>query len=345
MPPRHPARDPARPQLPGQLGRRPADPARLANTVRLTLTGVVPDHPLAADHLAGVPRWMPGGNFTYGTCGPTSVANHAVLTWRYLLGEDITVTDAQVYDLYRRSGNPGFDPATGAGDNGVDMSVMLAELVRNGIGITHADGTTETVKPLCFAAHAADTETVHAVTAIFGASLFGLDLDVAQQGQTVWDYRAGSPAWGGHATCAGSYTSASGAGQVDESNVTWAKVVGTTDLFIRHQLAEAYIPVWPALWDHPAFTAGVDRAALAADYTACTGRPFPLPVPPPEPAPPPPPAPEPPPAPDPDVIHVDAADTALAAAIPAGWAAARHTGKNAKAAKAVAAWLAAKGLP
>lgn len=266
---------------PGRLGRRPADPARLARTVRLRLTGALPEHPLTADHLTGVHRWMLGANNRFGTAGPAYVANSAVLTWRWLVGEDITVTDDAIFGLYRRSGNPGFDPSTGAGDDGVDMTVMLSALVSGGITITHADGKTETVKPLCFAAHDTDIDTVGAVTSIFGAGGFGLDLDDAQQAQTdagLWDYVAGSGQWGGHATLGGSYASPGGAGQRAGVNITWQLPVRTTDAFIAHQLAEAYVIVWELLWDHPAFRQGVDGAALASDYTACTGKPFPWPV-------------------------------------------------------------------
>lgn len=287
---------------------------------------------------------MLGGNDRFGTCGPTYVANSAVLTWHYLLGEDITVTDEQIWDLYRRSGNPDFDPeaqpdANGnvPGDGGVDMTVMLSELVKNGIAITHADGRVERVKPLCFAAHDTGIDTVRAVTSIFGADGFGLDLSVAQQAQTrkgVWDYVAGAREWGGHATLGGAYTSDTAAGHADETNVTWQLKVGMTDAFIAHQLAEGYAVVWEPLWDHPAFQAGIDQAALAADFTEFTGRQFPVPVPP-QPAPDP--APVPVPQTDPDL-------TDFARAIPARWPSAPHTGENKRAAHAVAALLEAKGL-
>jgi len=317
------------------LGRRPTDRRRLANTVRLRLTGTLPPHPLSADHLSQVPAWMLGANNRFRTCGPTSVANFAVLTWKYLLGMDITVTDDAVFDLYRRSGNPDFDPATGAGDNGVDMTVMLSALVSGGIEITHADGTTETVIPLCFAAHNTDVDTVRAVTSIFGASLLAVDLDIAQQSQTdatppLWDYVPGSGSWGGHAIPGGLYTSAAGAHAMDEEVISWKLKVGTTDAFIRHQLSEAYVPVFEPLWDHPVFQAGIDQAALAADYQACTGRPFPVPVPPPPPG---------PPAPGPD-----AADTAFWNAVRHWATGEHHVGDNAHAAASCRAWAKAKNL-
>jgi hypothetical protein len=74
--------------------------------------------------------------------------------------------------------------------------------------------------------------------------------------------------------------------------------------------------------------------------------PLSAPAPTPQPAPTPtptPPGPVPTPTPTPD-IHVDSADQALAAALPHGWAAEHHVGENGHAAKAIRAWLHAKGL-
>ncbi len=270
------------PTYPGRyLGLRRTDPERLRHTIRLPLTGATPGHPLVADHLARVPAWNGATNFHFGTCGPVSVVNSAIQTWKYLLGEDIAASDQAIYDLYTRSGNPDFDPATGADDFGVDMTVMLSALVKGGIMVQRASGQTEIVKPLCFAATPTAIDDVRAVTSIFGGALLAVTLQQAQQAQTgagLWDYSL-SPQWGGHAVLGGSYSSDMAAHHADEKVVTWMRPVGTTDDFMAHQLDEAYVVVWEPLWDHPAFQDGVDRAQLAADFAAETGRPFPFPAP------------------------------------------------------------------
>jgi hypothetical protein len=278
-------------------------------------------------------------------CGPCMCANSAILTWKALLGLDIAVADEDVFDLYRRSGNPNFDPATDAGDDGVDMTVMLAELVKNGMTITHSDGGRELVKPLLFGGISlAPYDNIHACTSVFGGIGFGLDLDTAQQAQTqkgLWDHVAGSAQWGGHATLGGSYTSATAAHGLDESLISWQMRVGTTPSFLGYQLSEAYGLVWPALWSHPAFQAGVDQAALIADYEALTGRSWAGP-PPAQPTPPVPPAPVPP-SPLPAGLVSYFTDPAMDR-----WAAARHTGKapggNAWAAQQFLAAQRASGL-
>lgn len=264
-----------------KLGRRPP---KNAPALRLSslLTGVVPAHPASVDHFAQVGRWFLGRNYEFGTCGPTSTANYLKLVFRYLVGEDVTITDDAILDLYRRSGNPNFDPATGADDNGVIMQTMLEALAAGGIDVVRADGTRENVKPVAFAQVNDDNlDEVRAAVAIFGGVLFGVDLEVAQQAQTdaqppLWDYRA-STDWGGHAIVAGLYTSATSGSDI--SVVTWAEVVGTTDAFCRSQLEEAWVVVLPQHLANPAFQQGIDLAALRMAYQQLTGRPLPIPAP------------------------------------------------------------------
>lgn len=322
-----------------KLGRLPSDPARLARMIELRFTGAaLPAHPVTADYLATIPEFNGTTNFSYGTCGPCSVANSAIVTWAHELGLTVSVADDDVYDLYRRSGNPGFDPATDAGDGGVDMTVMLDALVKGGIWLTHADGTRELAKPLAYAKYsAANIDALRAATSIFGGSLLAVDLQVAQQQQTdatpaVWDY-AKSADWGGHAIYGGAYTSETGAGQADESVVSWTQRVGVTDAFMARQLQETYIVVWPATWANPNFQAGVDQEALETDFQAVTGRAFPVPGPVPAPTPTPIPVPV-----------IDPADSALWASVQHWATGEHHIGDNAHAAQSVRNWAQAKGL-
>jgi hypothetical protein len=313
-----------------QLGLRPPS-NKPALMLAPALTGAVPAHPQGADHYSRVSNWFLGSNDRFGTCGPTSIANYLRVVFKYLLGEDVTVTDQAIFDLYRRSGNPRFNPATGADDNGVDMQTMLEAFAKGGIQVVRGNGTTEMVKPVCFAkAPATNLDDIRAVISIFGGILFGLDLETAQDAQTdqrppIWDYRK-SPSWGGHAVVGVGYTSAPAG--VDIRDVSWAKVVGTTDMFVTRQTGEAWVAVLQQHLDHPAFQEGVDLSALAADYTALTGRPFPV-------APTPSPVPMPTPSVDPDrqlLINLGP------------WMAAPHAGDNAAAVRYVQQWAEAKHL-
>lgn len=260
-----------------RLGRRPHDPARPLLRLADILTGAVPAHGVISDHLSRVTDWGLYGNDQYGDCGPTAVANSRKLTTRYLAATEESPAQDDVFDLYRRSGNPGFDPSTDTDDNGVVMADMLSAVVKGGIGGTRA---------VAYAAvDTSNLDEVRAAIDIFGFVLLGVDLDTAQQAQTdagLWDYKR-SPEWGGHAVLCGSYTSA--ARGRDLGVVTWAEVVGVTDAFATTQVPEAYVLIWPEHTRTEQFREGIDTAELNAAYMALTGRPGPFTEPGPDPAP------------------------------------------------------------
>lgn len=245
--------------------------------------GAIPPHPAAADHLGLVRTWGLYGNDRYGDCGPVSVANYIRLVSTYLTGVEVDVPLDAVFDLYRRSGNPDFNPDTGAGDNGVDMQTMLEAMYHGGIA---------GIKPVAFAAvNPTDPEVLRAAISIFGAVLFGSVLDTAQETQFesghAWDYLEGSPLWGGHATLVGQYTPPNGFS--DFSLVTWGQVQHATDRFVIRQNQEAWVVIMKDHFGTRAFQEGIDVNALAEDYKALTGHSLPFR-----------PSPDPTPAPDPD---------------------------------------------
>ena len=248
-----------------KLGRRPPIPDR--PRLRLgTYLRAIPTAPPSADHFARVPSWILGGNDRYSDCGPVSVANDRLLVSTYLTGKPQVVSKAAIFDLYRRSGNPGFDPATGSDDGGVVLQVMLEALLEGGI-----DG----VRPVAFASvDRTSLDEMRAAVAIFGSLLVGVNLDVAQQRQKLWDYRP-SAEWGGHAVMCGRYSESPDRTGV----VTWGAVTDVTDAFIAHQLDEAWVVIWPEHLGTRAFEEGLTLAALKADFLALTGRPM-LPQPP-----------------------------------------------------------------
>jgi hypothetical protein len=274
-----------------RLGRRPHDPDRPVLHLSQILTGQTPIHPVAVDHFSKVADWGLYTNDKYGVCGPTSVANSRKLTTRYLATAEQSPALVDVYDLYRRSGNPTFNPNTGEGDNGVDMATMLSAVHKGGIG---------GVKCLAYAkVDVANLDEVRAAIDIFGFLLLGVNLETAQQSEsTVWDY-VPSGEWGGHAVLTGVYTSKP---SNDVEVVSWAERIGVTDTFWERQVEEAWVVIWPELATTATFEQSIDKAALNAAYMALTGSPGPFVQPTPTPAPAPKPAPTP-------------ADRALAAAV------------------------------
>lgn len=310
------------------------------------LTGALPPVPVAVDHFKDATFGL-YGNDQYGDCGPTSVANLVRLVSKALTGTQVTPSQDDVFDLYRRSGNPNFDPTTDADDNGVDMQTMLEALLSGGIG----DGSGGVIKPVAFAkVKVTSDDELEAANAIFGGTLWGVTLETAQQAQTdakppVWDYKA-SGTWGGHAILNGKYNAQ------DEEVISWGLDVQTTEAFRQHQLEEAWVVIWQWNLDNPAFLAGVDVQKLADDYKALTGKTLPVPTPaptpqptpdptPPEPDPNPlPPAPGPnPPAPEPSEADLELLDSVE------DWAYVQHYyRRDRKVATAIRRWIAAKGF-
>jgi hypothetical protein len=233
--------------------------------------------PASADNMTGL-TFMMGGNDRFGTCGPTSVANYLVIDYAKH-GETITVTDDAIFELYRHAGNPGFDPATDADDNGVDMKKLLGAYAKHGLVITHQDGQPERVYPAGWAAldhH--DPGSLADGIGLAGAIVCGQALETAQQEQTsatppLWDYEQSDP-WGGHATVYGAYTGITEAGLKDATTASWTELIGTTDAYVGNQLDEAYVIVSPATAASDTFNEVVDAGSFAADFEAQTGQKF-----------------------------------------------------------------------
>lgn len=238
-------------------------------------TAAVPDYPPAADYMSHV---VPGldDNDQYGDCGPTSVDNHERITTLFEDGQQVDATLDEVFDLYRHSGCPDFDPETDADDNGVEMAVLLKAARDVGLGGRKIAAYGK-LRDISF-------ESVCAAIAVFGAVLMAVDLQVAQQDQTdVWDYEPGSEEWGGHAICAGRYDTTVNSGMVWV--FSWGQMIGMTKQFIQNQLMEVWIPLWPSILTSDKFNQSVAVDELAADFRSLTGATLPIPAIPPAPEP------------------------------------------------------------
>jgi hypothetical protein len=256
-----------------RLGLRPLDPARPVLRLSQFLTGAVPAHLPQVDYLNQVAAWGLYDNDKFGVCGPTAVANSRRLITQALTGVMQAPSQNDVFDLYKRSGNPDFDPRTGADDNGVEMATMLSAVQKGGIGGTHGLGG---VRSVAYAKVDVDNiDECRAAIAIFGFLLLGVQLDTSQQSQPrVWDHRP-SPVWGGHAVLSGAYTSATQG--PDVSVISWANRIATTDAFWTSQVQEAWVCIWPEHLGTHAFQQGIDTDALNVAYMALTGKPGPFP--------------------------------------------------------------------
>jgi hypothetical protein len=385
-------------RTPGKYGRRPADPANLARAIRFSnirRAGAAVTPPAAVDYIAAMNGgWLMLGNGPDNTVAPgfEGCGDCEGVRWSNtrrvmstVLGPTATPPVAphyppwpQVLTIYKTQ-NPDFDPVgnpdtTGPGspaDGGMDTQTLLEWLNAN-------PGAVDGGELIGFAlVDHTNLEEVQA--AIDAGGLLWLDINVQDAQQTQfgndqpWNYVAGSPVDGGHAVPLGGYGASPAGSNPDLAGPwkfeTWCEESSMTASFWSKLVEQLWFPIWKEQLGTAEFQAGVDLAAFAAEYTAATGKPFPVTVPPPAPVPTPPtpvptpptpvptpptPVPTPPtpvpvpptPVPTPPVPTPgpDAADDALAAAV-TGWAGQHHmSGGDRKAAAAIETWLAAKGF-
>ncbi len=281
--------------------------------LRSLLTGVVPDHPPAVDHLA-IGGWQMLGNDRYGDCVAVTWANIRRLLSR-LAGAEYYPDLEQVLELYKTQ-NPGFPNQ----DEGMYIHLVLDHL--------HKTGGPDGVKPIAFAkVDHTDEAEVEAAISIFGYLWTGFsvqdaNMDVDWRNKQPFDYHPGSGWAGGHSVIVGGYDSDHVA--ADQTMATWARHTGFTENGWRNLVDEVWAVIWPENLGTTQFQEGIDYQKLAAAYLSLTGRelpPLPAPV-------------------------TDPVDAALAPPLKA-WAYSRGFSKFTKAGKAAAAsreWLQRKGL-
>lgn len=255
----------------GKYGKRPADPYRPAIRLARSLTGVIPDHPIAADYLATLPGWKMLGNDIQGNCVAVTWANTRRLVTAALGATENYPSQVMVDTVYATQNPAGQD-------NGMDIQTLLGWLTKN----AGPDGA----KVAGFAkVDAANPDEVKAAIAIFGSLWTGFTVLQANETEfdhgQPWDYTPGSPDIGGHSVITGGYGQP-GAGPLggDERFITWAEETSFTDRFWLREVDECWAVIWPEHLGSKEFLAGVDLSTFAADYEAITGRPFPVPVPP-----------------------------------------------------------------
>lgn len=312
-----------------KYGRRAPKLAPALKLSSFLKTSDVPAHPAQQDNFTPLNGgWQMLGNDQYGDCVAVTGAN----VRRLMTSGNYYADLNHVIDFYKTQ-----NPAFPSQDEGMDIQTALETLVNN--GDKYFDG----VKALAFAkVDHTNAEEVKAAISIFGYVWTGIYVRTANMDQfnagQPWDYAPNSPIEGGHSIVTGGYDGDGVGG--DERFITWAQETSFTDAFWSHDVEEAWVVIWPEHLTTAKFQAGIDVAQLASDYTALTGKPFPVQ---PQPVPTPTPTPVPTPTPSPTPEPVDQADETLWEAVKA-WANARHVRSNKAAAKAVLAWAKDKGL-
>jgi hypothetical protein len=240
------------------------------NTLRLAdyLTTKVPPAPPAFSipGTAGL-QWPMYLNDRIGCCTEAAMAHH-VQAQAATLGRSIVFPDSAIQAAY--SEVSGYDPATGANDNGAVETDVLAQWQSEGVG-GH--------KILAWVAvNHSNLLQINAACYWLAGLYLGLALPITAQAQTEqrqpWDVvpHAGPDAypgsWGGHAVNATAY---SPAGYED---ITWGTTQQMTSRFLLEYCDEVYAAITDDLLD-PATGKdfdGLNQAALLADAHAVAGR-------------------------------------------------------------------------
>ena len=220
------------------------------------------------------------GNQEAGDCVAVTWANVRRLVTASLTSHAVYPSQAAVWEVYKTQ-NPDFDPngsedTNGPGsdaDRGMDIQELLEHLVKTG----GPDG----VKAVAFAkVNTKSPSQVKAAIAIFGYVWTGINVLAINQDEfgadEPWNYSSRSPVEGGHSVVTGGYgKGGTGALGGDEKFITWAQETSFTDSFWTHCVEEAWVCLWPEALGTREFEQGIDKAKLAADYHALTGKTLP----------------------------------------------------------------------
>jgi hypothetical protein len=160
-------------------------------------TKALPAAPVSVDWTKGVSTWGMMRNDTIGDCTCAAIA-HAIQIWTKNAAAEQTLSDDSVVKLY--SAITGYNPKTGANDNGAVESDVLKYWLRNGVEGHHLDAFVS-LQPHSI-------EDIKDAVWLFGGCYIGLSLPKSAQAQIggLWTVPAsglsgdGAPgSWGGHA--------------------------------------------------------------------------------------------------------------------------------------------------
>jgi hypothetical protein len=326
-------------------GRLPKDPGkrriRLSDFVDVdqvdeqlaagTLT--LPETPAAVNWDRPVSGFGVLGTDDWGDC-VWAMKYHALQVMTANTGTELVPDVGDVLQAYAEA--TGFNKDAGPpGDNPTDQGTVLQDALNywrtTGLPVSNAPGLesgTARYRILAFfEVDHTDPKQIRVAAALFGGGMWGIEFPDSAMTQfsegRPWSYVRGATIEGGHAVYDGRYD------QSAHYPVTWGREQETDESFMTHYLDEVWGVIAPQWADAAGSTpAGVNLHRLGEILADLTGEPNPIP-------------------PEPPSPHGDGLDPAVVAAVQAllsdrevvAWAAARHTGENRHAARAVKAVL------
>jgi len=218
-----------------KLGKLPAKPRSTDLMFAHYRDSASLSHPSRFGHYDIIPRdgWGMLGNDRYGDCVWAGAA-HETMLWNKEAGRTVTFDDKSVLSDYAAC--TGFDPVTGANDNGTDVHNALSYRRHTGIvdasGKRHKIGAYVAIEPGNYE-HLLDALYLFSAVGI-GFEFPDYAIDEFNAGKP-WTYRKGGTIEGGHYVClVGKPNSL----YIDP--VSWAHLTGMTKRFFEHYCDEAY---------------------------------------------------------------------------------------------------------
>lgn len=252
-----------------KYGRLPRDFSKPALALENYLTdkadGTLPPAPLQVDRASKVSSWPMYGNDTIGDCTCAAIG-HMIQAWTAYAGAEVTVPQSSVIGLY--SAVSGYNPATGANDNGAEMSDVLAYM--KSTGIKDSAGKVHKVAGYAAFGDCTDIPLMKQVLNVAGSVYTGINCPASAQTEfgQVWTYEPSSPIEGGHCI---DLQLVAGGGVGAQSFVTWGALQKATIGFIEHYVEEAWFVVSQDYIDANGTTIeGLDLQSLLADMQDVT---------------------------------------------------------------------------
>jgi hypothetical protein len=220
------------------------------------------------DWYSAVSDWPMYLNDQMGDCTCATAGHIIEQATTYGQKNTVKITDNDVLKAY--VDNSGFNPDTGANDNGAVVQDVLNYWRKTGIG-GH--------KILAFArVDESNLDEVRAAINLFGTVYLGINFPKSAMQQfdagEPWHPVSGSSIAGGHAINAVYYDISDGMYKI----VTWGKVQRMTQAFWDAYVEEAWVVISPEWLDaNNKNPDGIDMSTLGEQFTQITGEPSPFP--------------------------------------------------------------------
>ena len=189
----------------------------------------------------GDPGNPPGSPDGIGDCTIAEAAHAYTALSVYAGKPQVLFSDQEIISTY--SAISGYDPATGANDNGCQMQDVLA--YNRATGMTDVDGNVHKVLMYAALGNPSDITMLSQVLKTFGYVYIGVNCPQSAQeqfGNGPWTYVPGSPIEGGH--CIGLHRRQPYGSRVGVFDMaTWGALQPTTISFIANYTEEAWAVV------------------------------------------------------------------------------------------------------